>query len=77
MDPQVRQSMKRMVKTNRRMIMAMGTLMLASMRATKAIKNLKQEVERGGHWEEATPEEAEEVEEELADMVATYASQVN
>lgn len=59
------------------MIVAMGALMLASLQASKAMENLNREVERSGHWQEATPEEADQVEEELADMVAAYSSQVN
>lgn len=76
-DQQVRQAMTRMAKANRRMIVAMGALMLASLQASKAMENLNREVERSGHWKEATSEEADQVEEELADMVAAYSSQVN
>lgn len=77
MDPQVQQAMRRMAKANRRVIAAMGVLMLASLEATKAMQKLNQEVERNGHWKEASPQEEEAVEEELADMVATYSSQTN
>lgn len=76
-DQQVQHAMKRMVKANRQVIAAMGVLMLASLNATKAMQDLTQEVERSGSWREATKEEAEAVEEEIADMVATYSSQVN
>lgn len=55
----------------------MGMLMLASLQATKAAQKLQQEVKRHGGWKEATPEEVEDVSEELADMVAEYASQTN
>lgn len=76
-DPQVQQAIKRMAKANRRVIAAMGVLMLASLEATKAMQKLNQEVERDGHWKEATAEETDQVEEAVADMVATYSSQVN
>lgn len=77
MDPKVEAAIKKINKSNRQVIVAMGVLFLASLNATKATQKLTQEVERSGHWKEATEEEAGEVEEELADMVATYASQTN
>lgn len=76
MDPKQALALKRVVKANRLILIAMGALFGASLNATRAMQEL-QEVERSGGWKEATPEEADAVDQAVSEMVATYASQVN
>ena len=58
-------------------IKATGLLAIAALNAAEAIQNLKEAAKDVGRWKEATPDEAEAVQEEIDDMVATYSSQVN
>lgn len=78
MDPKQALALKRVVKANRLILIAMGALFGASLNATKAMQKLQEEVAiNEGSWKVATPQEKDEVDQAVADMVATYASQVN
>lgn len=61
----------------RHIIVAVGRLIEAVLTVALDEKLLHKETKPHGAWKEATPEEAEELKEVVADMVAEYSSNVN